>query len=230
MCRRSPCGTRLGNAEKVDADKFKRCGGDSSFRCGSWGWVSLAGIFRQSNIGERCLRRLEKTLSVTVRDGTDGWCRGGGRARSPQPAQSPNAAPAAKAIGNPRGAAEVDEIHGSFYPDLALRPRGCSVHHLIAATDFDSTPTLGTSAFRRPSELRLGGGWTVELARALKTGMSVFGPSARPPAACRVIAFALEEQQVNGPARTSRGDGPPGGYGRASAPWSGPRRNRPRAT
>jgi hypothetical protein len=41
-----------------------------------------------------CLRRLEKTLSVTVRDGTNGWCRGGGRARSPAIAQSPNAAPA----------------------------------------------------------------------------------------------------------------------------------------
>ena len=40
-----------------------------------------------------CLRRLEKTLSVTVRDDTDARGRGGGRARSPAIAQSPNAAP-----------------------------------------------------------------------------------------------------------------------------------------
>jgi len=44
--------------------------------------------------GYDCLRRLEKTLSVTVRDGTNARGRGGGRARSPAIAQSPNAAPA----------------------------------------------------------------------------------------------------------------------------------------
>jgi hypothetical protein len=51
----------------------------------------VASSYRQDF--DACLRRLEKTLSVTVRDGTNGRCRGGGRERSPAVAQSPNAAP-----------------------------------------------------------------------------------------------------------------------------------------
>jgi hypothetical protein len=57
------------------------------------GFAMIGGALRRLQPLSLCLRRLEKTLSVTVRDDTNARCRGGGRARSPAIAQSPNAAP-----------------------------------------------------------------------------------------------------------------------------------------